>query len=212
MRYPATPDVDCPDTVGSVDAVHDRLICDEEAAVAESPVGTVGAVVSVVVVVFDTVMVIDDVVVLFPAVSRAVAARVWAPFADAVVVQDVEYGDVVSSVPRLTPSSLNWTPATPMLSEAVAETVIVPDTVVPVAGQVIATVGRVVPAVPEVVPPELLLQAVRSMARLSRNSVSVEATGRWRCGRVSGADVMLCMFPPFKFQTEVLRTVVRPDG
>jgi hypothetical protein len=115
----------------------------------------VGAVVSVVVVVFDTVMVIDDVVVLFPAVSRAVAVRAWTPFADPVVVQDVEYGDAVSSVPRLTPSSLNWTPATPMLSEAVAETVIVPDAVVPVAGEVIAIVGEVVSAVLVVVPPEL---------------------------------------------------------
>lgn len=137
-----------------MDAVHDRLICDEEAAVAASPVGTVGAAVSVVVVVFDTVMVVDDVVVLFPAASRAVAVRVWVPFADPVVIQDVEYGGVVSSAPRLTPSSLNWTPATPMLSEAVAETVIVPDTVVPVAGEVIAIVGRVVSAVLVGVPPE----------------------------------------------------------
>jgi hypothetical protein len=30
----------------SVDAVHDKLICDEEIAVADNPAGTVGAVVS----------------------------------------------------------------------------------------------------------------------------------------------------------------------
>jgi hypothetical protein len=80
-------------------------------------------------------------VVLFPAASRAMAVRVWEPFAIVVVFQEVLWGLVVSSVPRLVPSSRNWTPTTPTLSEAVAETVTVPDTVAPLAGAVIVTVG-----------------------------------------------------------------------
>src|SRR3989454_4369486 len=63
----------------------------------------------------------------------------------AVVVSHVtEYGDVVSSAPRLPPSSWNWTPTTPTLSEAVAETVILPVTVAPEVGAVMLTVGAVV--------------------------------------------------------------------
>src|SRR2546425_8039902 len=54
-----------------------------------------------------------------------------------------EYRDAVSSGPRLAPSSLNCTPATPTLSLAVADTVTVPDTVAPAAGAVTATVGGV---------------------------------------------------------------------
>ena len=50
----------------------------------------------------------------------------------------------MSSVPRLAPSSLNCRPATPTLSEAFAETVIVPETVEAAAGEDIATVGGVV--------------------------------------------------------------------
>ena len=48
------------------------------------------------------------------------------------------------SEPRLTPSSLNWTPTTPTSSVALAETVIVPPTVAPAAGAVTETVGGVV--------------------------------------------------------------------
>ena len=50
----------------------------------------------------------------------------------------------MSSAPRFAPSSLNCTPATPTLSDAVAETVTVPPTVAPPAGAVIDTVGGVV--------------------------------------------------------------------
>jgi hypothetical protein len=57
----------------------------------------------------------------------------------------IEYGEDVSSEPRLAPSSLNWTLATPALSEAVAETVTEePETVEPEVGEVIETVGGVV--------------------------------------------------------------------
>src|SRR2546425_11932640 len=47
----------------------------------------------------------------------------------------------MSSAPRLTPSSLNWTPTTPTLSVAFADTVIVPETVAPADGAVMETIG-----------------------------------------------------------------------
>ena len=50
----------------------------------------------------------------------------------------------MSSAPRLSPSSLNWTPTTPTLSEALAVTVMVPETVEPDEGDVMLTVGGVV--------------------------------------------------------------------
>src|SRR5437870_2645708 len=56
------------------------------------------------------------------------------------------YGAVVTSAPRLAPSSLNCTPTTPTLSVALAETVTVPATVAPATGIVIETVGGVVSA------------------------------------------------------------------
>ncbi len=57
--------------------------------------------------------------------------------------QDIEYGDVVSSIPKLLPSNRNCTPATPTASDAVALAVTLPDTV-PDAGAVSETVGAVV--------------------------------------------------------------------
>src|SRR5712692_1069609 len=89
-------------------------------------------------------------VAVFPAASRATAVRVWAPSATKVVFQEIEYGVEVTSAPKLTPSSLNWMPTTPTLSEAVAETVTaVPETVAPLAGAVTETVGGVVSDVTE---------------------------------------------------------------
>ena len=58
--------------------------------------------------------------------------------------QATEYGDVVSSAPRFTPSSLNCTPTTPTLSLAVAVTFVVPVMLAPAAGAVIDTEGAVV--------------------------------------------------------------------
>ena len=63
-----------------------------------------------------------------------------------VVFHDIEYGAVVSSAPIFVPSTLNCTPATPTLSEAVADTVTVLWTVALLAGALIATVGGVVSA------------------------------------------------------------------
>jgi hypothetical protein len=60
------------------------------------------------------------------------------------VFHEIAYGLVVSSAPRLMPSSLNCTPATPTLSPADAETeTMVPETVEPLAGAVNDTVGSV---------------------------------------------------------------------
>src|SRR3989475_10955483 len=84
---------------------------------------TVGAVVS------GTVTVTEEEVPVLLAASRATALRVWLSGAAVVVSHVTEYGDVVSSAPRLPPSSWNWTPATPTLSEAVAETGMVAGTV-----------------------------------------------------------------------------------
>ena len=58
-----------------------------------------------------------------PTRSRATAVSVCVPFAVSVEFQLTLYGLAVSSAPRLTPSSLNCTPATPRLSLALAETV-----------------------------------------------------------------------------------------
>ncbi len=80
---------------------------------------------------------------VFPAASRATAMRVWAPSATKVVFQEIEYGEAVTAAPRFVPSSVNWTPTTPTLSVALAETVTVPTTVTPAAGAVIETVGGV---------------------------------------------------------------------
>lgn len=80
-------------------------------------------------------------VLVFPAASRAVAVSVWFPFEIPIVFHDPEYGEVVSSIPMLEPSSLNWTPVTPMLSLAVAERVTVPE-IVPL-GEVRVMMGRV---------------------------------------------------------------------
>src|SRR5262249_52483603 len=95
----------------------------------------------------DTVTVTAAEVVVLPAASRATAVSVWLPVGTVVVFPGTEEGEAGSSAPRLAPSSLNWTPTTPTLSEALADTVIVPDTVAPAVGLVRLTVGAVVSAV-----------------------------------------------------------------
>src|SRR4051812_22494678 len=84
-----------------------------------------------------------DVVVL-PAASRATAVRTWVPLGTVVESHETEYGAALTSEPRLLPSTLNWTPATPTLSDALAETVTPePATVAPSAGAVRETVGGI---------------------------------------------------------------------
>src|SRR5207249_2510659 len=102
-------------------------------------IDTEGGVVS-----FDTVTVTPAEVVTLPAASRAAAVSVWLPLPTLVVFHDTEYGAAVTSAPRLAPSSLNCTPATPTLSLALAMTEMVPETVAPPAGDVIDTEGGVV--------------------------------------------------------------------
>src|SRR5206468_10127986 len=103
---------------------------------------TVGAVVSL-----STVIVTGAEVVRLPAPSRATAVRLCDPLLAPVVSHEIEYGAVVSSAPRLAPSSLNWTPTTPTLSEALALTVVVPLTVDPAVGAVRPAVGTVGPLI-----------------------------------------------------------------
>src|SRR2546426_8557611 len=91
-------------------------------------------------------------VVGWPAASRATAVRLCAPLLAVAVFQDAVYGDDASSLPRLAPSSLNCTPMTPTLSEAVAVMLMVPETVAPLAGLVIETAGGVLSVGEGVVP------------------------------------------------------------
>src|SRR5204863_405764 len=92
----------------------------------------------------NTVTVTAAEVVRLPAASRATAVSVCEPLLAVVVFQETEYGAAASSTPRLAPSSRNCTPTTPMLSEALAVTLVVPPTVAPETGEVMLTVGGVV--------------------------------------------------------------------
>ena len=110
----------------------------------EPPLGAVMATVGGVASTLFTVTTTARDVVRLPAASRATAVSVWLPLAAVAVFHEIEYGAVVSSAPRLMPSSLNCTPATPTLSAAVAETVTAPLSVAPASGAVSATVGGIV--------------------------------------------------------------------
>ena len=72
---------------------------------------------------FATVTLTAAAVAKLPAASRATAVRLCTPSTTARVFQGVVYGAAVTSGPSVAPSSWNWTPTTPTLSEAVAETV-----------------------------------------------------------------------------------------
>src|SRR5438034_5281089 len=93
---------------------------------------------------FETLTVTGAEVVRLPAASRATAVKVCEPLTTAVVLKEAEYGAAVSSAAIGAPSAKNCTPATPTLSEAFAATVIVPETVAPLAGELMLTVGGVV--------------------------------------------------------------------
>src|SRR5262245_52213964 len=92
----------------------------------------------------DTVTVMGGAVLVFPAASRARADRVCGPFERAFVSHATLYGEGVSSAPSGAPSRRNCTPATPVSSEAAAETATVPVTVALAVGLVRDTVGVVV--------------------------------------------------------------------
>src|SRR3989344_1669089 len=96
-------------------------------------------------VVFDTVTLLTALHRVLPAASRATALILCVPLVAVVEFHAKEYGAaVVSSTPTFLLSTLNCTPRTPMLSEASAERVTVPETVELAAGAVSETVGLVV--------------------------------------------------------------------
>jgi hypothetical protein len=71
-----------------------------------------------------------------PSTSRATAVKVCDPLLVVAVSQETAYGAPVSSPPRLTPSSLNWTPMTRIPAALrLAWTAIPPLTVEPEVGE-----------------------------------------------------------------------------
>src|SRR5260221_8091510 len=90
---------------------------------------------------FVTVTVTGAEVRLLPASSRATAVSVCDPSLAPAVFHDTAYGPVMSSAPRLAPSSLNCTPTRPTLSEAVALTLTVPARIAPATGALMLTLG-----------------------------------------------------------------------
>jgi hypothetical protein len=114
-------------------------------------------------VLFATVMV--EVLVL-PAASVAFALKEWLPSATFVVFHEKLYGAAVK-VETTVPSTLRATDFTPTLSEAVTLTLTVPDTVDPLAGDVIDTVGTVTSALTTFCDTEILLVALLPAASLA---------------------------------------------
>src|SRR5262249_6929285 len=92
---------------------------------------------------FATVTVTAGAVAVLPAASLATAVNVCDALPAVLVSQEIEYGIVITSAPRFAPSSLNCTPTTATLSEALA-LIVVADTVAPSAGAVMLTLGGVV--------------------------------------------------------------------
>ena len=115
---------------------------------------TVGAVVSLVERMFETFTVIDAVEEL-PAASVAVALIVCVPLVSVVVRRLAVNGATLIVDPITLPSTLNVTPVTPTLSEALAEIDRVPDTVAPFVGEEIEIEGGIVSVGTAVVPPPI---------------------------------------------------------
>jgi len=87
-----------------------------------------------------------------------------------VVSHEYVYGDVVTTLPTFAPSSWNCTPVTPTLSLAVAVTLMVPDTVAPLAGEVMETVGPLPP------PPDLPVELAKPAHPALHNSTPKAAS------------------------------------
>ena len=80
-----------------------------------------------------------------PAASLATATINFEPLEVAVPSQVIEYGEEVSSLPTLTPFTLNCAPATPTVSDPFADSVTDdPETVAPFEGSVRETEGAIV--------------------------------------------------------------------
>src|SRR5438270_4694565 len=71
------------------------------------------------------------------------AVRLCEPLVALVVSHETEYGAAVTSAPRFVPSSWNCTPTTPTLSDSVADTVSVPETIAEATGAVMLMVGGI---------------------------------------------------------------------
>ena len=108
---------------------------------------------------FDTVTVVVALPML-PAASLAVAEIACKPFDNDVVFSELEYGADVNAAPSALPSTLNWTLATPTLSDALAVIEIVPVTVELLAGAVMETMGAIVSFVATVFETVTLTDAV----------------------------------------------------
>jgi hypothetical protein len=118
----------------------------------------------------------DEIVVFFatvivdrlelPAPSVAFALNEWLPSATFVEFQEKLYGADVK-VETIVPSTLRTTDFTPTLSEAFTLTLTVPDTVDPLAGDVIDTVGAVTSAETTFCETEMLLVALLPAASLA---------------------------------------------
>ena len=75
----------------------------------------------------------------------------------------------------MAPSSWNCTPTTPTLSEALAETVTVPETVAPDVGDVMLTVGAVVSETVTLIEAEVLVLLAASRATAVKVWLPMEA-------------------------------------
>src|SRR5207245_961400 len=94
-----------------------------------------------------TVTLTADEVVWLPAASRATAVKLCEPLLAMVVFHEIEYGAVVSSAPRSTPSSFNCPPTMPTLAAALAVTVTVPAAEAAAVGDEMEAVGGVLSTV-----------------------------------------------------------------
>src|SRR5688572_27227255 len=107
-------------------------------------------------------------VVMFPAASRATAVTECVPLPTRAEFHERLNGELVSSVPAFAPSTLNWTPTTRTLSDALALSVTVPDTVAPLAGAVSATDGACVSPLPPLLTVTVRIADVVTLPAASR--------------------------------------------
>jgi hypothetical protein len=102
----------------------------------------------------------------FPEASLALAERECIPLTAVKEFQLILYGAVITSAPRFAPSKINWTPTTPTLSLALAETVVVPETTEPPLGAEMLTVGAILSMFTvTLTPEEVVVLPAASLAR-----------------------------------------------
>jgi hypothetical protein len=89
-----------------------------------------------------TVIATGELVVETPAASVALAVRVWEPLERELVLRDVDQVEVPEVVAKEPLSTESCTELMETLSEAVPETVVMPETVEPLEGEVMVTDGE----------------------------------------------------------------------